>query len=123
VVTDAISTYLFTPTPEADENLKEEGIPRERIFRVGDVMVDALFFSMKKVEKGLLTSIEQQMLIKKTSYQTYSKHVRPYQRDSPLSFRYILAQKNVSIPFRSNNLLKMHLLVRLEFMGLKPVGI
>jgi UDP-N-acetylglucosamine 2-epimerase (non-hydrolysing) len=54
VVTDAISTYLFTPTPEADENLKKEGIPRERVFRVGDVMVDALFFSMKKVKSSTI---------------------------------------------------------------------
>ncbi len=52
VVTDVLSTYLFTPSPDADENLKREGIQEERIFRVGNVMVDSLIASKQKALKS-----------------------------------------------------------------------
>lgn len=38
---DAISDLLWTPSADADENLQREGIPPERIVRVGNVMIDA----------------------------------------------------------------------------------
>ena len=50
-LTDAVSDYLFTPTEDADENLRREGIPDEKIFLVGDVMIDTL---MKYKEKAVL---------------------------------------------------------------------
>lgn len=37
LLTDAISDYLFTPSPDADQNLKREGISEDKIFLVGDV--------------------------------------------------------------------------------------
>lgn len=42
IVTDQISDFLFTTERTADENLVKEGIPRERIFFVGNVMIDTL---------------------------------------------------------------------------------
>ena len=42
IVTDALSDYLFVTEEEAIENLIREGKPRERIFFVGNVMIDAL---------------------------------------------------------------------------------
>ena len=42
VLTDALSDFLLTPSRDADENLLAEGIPRERIHFVGNVMVDSL---------------------------------------------------------------------------------
>ncbi len=42
IVTDALSDYLFTPSADADENLKREGIADGKIFFVGNVMIDAL---------------------------------------------------------------------------------
>jgi UDP-N-acetylglucosamine 2-epimerase (non-hydrolysing) len=41
LLTDQISDFLFTPSPDADENLKKEGIPEDKIFLVGNVMVDS----------------------------------------------------------------------------------
>jgi len=52
VLTDAISDYLFTPSPDADENLIKEGIPREKIYLVGDVMVDSLLYNKEKAKKS-----------------------------------------------------------------------
>lgn len=43
VLTDAISDFLFTTEPEAEENLIREGISTEKIHFVGNVMIDTLF--------------------------------------------------------------------------------
>jgi UDP-N-acetylglucosamine 2-epimerase (non-hydrolysing) len=42
ILTDRISAILFTPSPDADENLLAEGIQRDRIVCVGNVMIDTL---------------------------------------------------------------------------------
>ena len=41
LVTDAIADVLWTPSPDADENLLHEGVPAERIDRVGNIMIDS----------------------------------------------------------------------------------
>lgn len=42
VVTDALSTFLFITEEEARDNLRREGIPEERVYFVGNVMIDTL---------------------------------------------------------------------------------
>jgi UDP-N-acetylglucosamine 2-epimerase (non-hydrolysing) len=42
VVTDSIADLLFTPSEDADQNLLREGIPLERVRRVGNIMIDTL---------------------------------------------------------------------------------
>ncbi len=42
LVTDQLADMLFTPSEDADVNLKKEGIPADKIFRVGNVMIDSL---------------------------------------------------------------------------------
>jgi len=42
LVTDQLSDLLFTPSEDADINLQREGILPEKIFRVGNVMIDSL---------------------------------------------------------------------------------
>ena len=42
LVTDQLADLLFTPSGDGDENLQKEGIPEEKIFRVGNVMIDSL---------------------------------------------------------------------------------
>ncbi|HSK39809.1 MAG TPA: UDP-N-acetylglucosamine 2-epimerase (non-hydrolyzing), partial [Arenibaculum sp.] len=41
LVTDVLADLLWTPSPDADENLLREGIAPERIVRVGNIMIDA----------------------------------------------------------------------------------
>jgi len=41
LVTDAISDLLWTPSRDADANLLAEGIPPEKIERVGNIMIDS----------------------------------------------------------------------------------
>lgn len=42
LATDAVSDILFTTEASANANLAREGVPTERIFLVGNVMIDAL---------------------------------------------------------------------------------
>jgi UDP-N-acetylglucosamine 2-epimerase (non-hydrolysing) len=42
LLTDRLADLLFTPSEDADVNLRNEGIPAEKIFRVGNVMIDSL---------------------------------------------------------------------------------
>ena len=42
VVTDRLADLLFTPSEDADANLEREGVPPEKIHRVGNVMIDSL---------------------------------------------------------------------------------
>jgi UDP-N-acetylglucosamine 2-epimerase (non-hydrolysing) len=42
LLTDQIADLLLTPSPDADENLVREGVPRRKIHRVGNIMIDSL---------------------------------------------------------------------------------
>src|SRR5205814_8234413 len=52
LLTDQIADLLLTPSRDADENLKAEGIPQERIRFVGNVMIDSLFSQLKRAEQS-----------------------------------------------------------------------
>ena len=42
LVTDQLADILLTPSPDADANLRREGIAEARIHRVGNIMIDTL---------------------------------------------------------------------------------
>jgi len=50
LVTDAIANLLWTPSPDADQNLLREGVPAERIARVGNIMIDSFELQRAKIE-------------------------------------------------------------------------
>jgi UDP-GlcNAc3NAcA epimerase len=53
IVTDRVSDWLFTPTEAATGHLLREGVPRERILHVGDVMFDvALHYGARVGPEG-----------------------------------------------------------------------
>ncbi len=68
ILTDAISDYLFTPSPDGDENLLKEGIGSEKIFLVGDIMVDSLLFNLDKAKK---TDILERLGLRRKSFTDY----------------------------------------------------
>jgi len=49
-VTDSICDYLFTTEESANENLKNEGVRENKIFFVGNVMIDTLSCYLEKIE-------------------------------------------------------------------------
>ncbi len=51
ILTDQISSYLFVPSEEAQKNLLNEGVDKNRIFIVGDIMYDvSLYYKEKKLK-------------------------------------------------------------------------
>jgi UDP-N-acetylglucosamine 2-epimerase (non-hydrolysing) len=51
LVVDHLADLLFTPSEDGDVNLRREGIPEDRICRVGNVMVDSLVRLLPEAEK------------------------------------------------------------------------
>jgi UDP-N-acetylglucosamine 2-epimerase (non-hydrolysing) len=55
LVTDAISDYFFVTEKSGEENLRREGVDPDRIFFVGNVMIDTLLrFRNKAAESSVL---------------------------------------------------------------------
>jgi len=50
LLTDQISDFLFTTERSAEINLKREGIDSEKIFFVGNVMIDSLLLNLEKAQ-------------------------------------------------------------------------
>jgi len=50
-ITDSLSEYLFTTCLDANENLRNEGLIENKIYFVGNVMIDTLF-KFKKIAKS-----------------------------------------------------------------------
>jgi len=51
LVTDALADILWTPSPDGDENLMQEGVARTKIQRVGNIMIDSLEMLRDTIEK------------------------------------------------------------------------
>ena len=51
IVTDSITDYFFTTSKTADVNLLNTGISKDRIFFVGNTMIDTLLMHRKKFKK------------------------------------------------------------------------
>lgn len=79
VLTDRISDLLFTPSPDADENLINEGIPKDKIFFVGNIMIDSL---VEHIDKAKASNIKNKIGIgNKAPYILVTLH-RPSNVDS-----------------------------------------
>lgn len=50
LVTDALADLLLTPSADADENLKREGVPESKIKLAGNVMIDALAANLAQAD-------------------------------------------------------------------------
>jgi UDP-N-acetylglucosamine 2-epimerase (non-hydrolysing) len=51
IVTDSIADILWTPSPDADENLLREGVASGKIERVGNIMIDSLEMMRPRIER------------------------------------------------------------------------
>jgi UDP-N-acetylglucosamine 2-epimerase (non-hydrolysing) len=49
MVTDAITNWFFTTSEFANDNLRKAGIPEERIFFVGNTMIDTLLVNLNRL--------------------------------------------------------------------------
>src|SRR5439155_10401169 len=49
ILTDSIADLLWTPSPDADDNLAREGVASERIECVGNIMIDSLVMVQSRI--------------------------------------------------------------------------
>jgi UDP-N-acetylglucosamine 2-epimerase (non-hydrolysing) len=87
VVTDHLADLLFTPSPDADEQLLREGIAPERIRFVGNVMIDSLIAALPL---AATRPILAQLGLQPQQYALVTLH-RPANVDDPAAFAGIVA--------------------------------
>ncbi|RDB03900.1 non-hydrolyzing UDP-N-acetylglucosamine 2-epimerase [Runella aurantiaca] len=51
ILTDSISDYLFVTEQAGIDNLKHEGVPAEKVFMVGNCMIDSLVYYRQKASQ------------------------------------------------------------------------
>lgn len=51
LVSDSLADLLWTPSPDADENLYREGISQDKICRVGNIIIDSLEMMRSKIQE------------------------------------------------------------------------
>jgi UDP-N-acetylglucosamine 2-epimerase (non-hydrolysing) len=100
VLTDSISDYLFTPSIDANENLRKEGFPVEKIFMVGNIMIDTLLANRRRFASKKFYS---QLGLKKKNYAVLTLH-RPSNVDNAEQLTKLLTiieeiQKKIKIVF------------------------
>ncbi|CAM5449313.1 non-hydrolyzing UDP-N-acetylglucosamine 2-epimerase [Rhodanobacter lindaniclasticus] len=88
LVTDVIADILWTPSPDADENLAAEGVAPEKVTRVGNIMIDSYELMRERIE----ASGERQRLgLEKHGYAVVTLH-RPSNVDTPEQLGSLVSQ-------------------------------
>jgi UDP-N-acetylglucosamine 2-epimerase (non-hydrolysing) len=86
IATDAIADYFFVTEPSGVENLRREGAPPERIFLVGNTMIDSLLFALPKARAH---PIRERLGVAPRQYVVVTLH-RPSNVDDPVRLRLLL---------------------------------
>ena len=83
LATDVLCDVLWTPSPDADRNLLAEGIPADRITRVGNIMLDSFEMSRPAIEAA---KAPEGMGLTRGGYAVVTLH-RPSNVDEPEQLR------------------------------------
>jgi UDP-N-acetylglucosamine 2-epimerase (non-hydrolysing) len=136
LLTDQLAGYLFTTCEDANKNLIKEGIPKKRIFFVGNVMIDTLLNRLKMAHgPRMLENLGLKESSEIEKYALLTLH-RPSNVDNPLVLRRIIGvlvklAKEIPIIFpvhpRTLKQIKKFGLLRAispleDFMLLPPLG-
>ncbi len=79
LATDVLADALWTPSPDGDQHLVNEGINPDKITRVGNIMIDSFEMLRDKIEQG---RIYEEYGLKKGGYAVATLH-RPANVDNP----------------------------------------
>jgi len=86
IVTDSITDYFFTTSETANSNLRRSGVEAQRIFFVGNTMIDTLIYSRPQFRKPALWD---SLNLEEKSYIVLTLH-RPNNVDDPANLRRLL---------------------------------
>ncbi len=130
ILTDRISDYLFVTEKSGIMNLRNEGVKEEKVFFVGNVMIDSLINFLPKTERS---NIHNELGIKKNEYILITLH-RPSNVDTRASLEKLvdflnrLAEERQIVfpvhPRTKANLSKFELLNKLSerILLTEPIG-
>jgi UDP-N-acetylglucosamine 2-epimerase (non-hydrolysing) len=79
LATDAIADLLWTPSPDADENLKAEGVPAQKVVCIGNIMIDSFEMLRSKIERA---DTRRRLRLEGQPYAVVTLH-RPSNVDEP----------------------------------------
>lgn len=79
ILTDRISDLLFVTERSGVENLRKEGIAEDKVFLIGNVMIDTLLANRQKADKS---TILKKLALKPKGYGVLTLH-RPSNVDDP----------------------------------------
>jgi UDP-N-acetylglucosamine 2-epimerase (non-hydrolysing) len=79
LVTDVLADVLWTPSPDADDNLAAEGVPANRITRVGNIMLDSFELVRPAIEAA---DVPGELGLERGGYGIVTLH-RPSNVDDP----------------------------------------
>lgn len=86
MVTDSITNYFFTTSQVANDNLKRSGVSNDRIFFVGNTMIDSLLSNLEKVK---VPDFWNDLSLEPQQYLLLTLH-RPSNVDSPQKLHELL---------------------------------
>jgi UDP-N-acetylglucosamine 2-epimerase (non-hydrolysing) len=86
MATDAVTNYFFTTSDVANQNLRRSGVPDERIFFVGNTMIDTLLAHMSRFR---VPAFWETMSLVPGEYFVMTLH-RPANVDTEAGFRAVL---------------------------------
>jgi UDP-N-acetylglucosamine 2-epimerase (non-hydrolysing) len=87
-VTDAISDMLFTPSKDGDENLIQEGVERNKIHFVGNIMIDSLISILKRIDQSYEDKVFRRFSLQRNHFVLVTLH-RPSNVDEENNLRKI----------------------------------
>lgn len=119
LVTDSITDLFFTTDPDANENLRREGVPEDKIHFSGNVMIDTLLENVERAEQE--SDILVRLNLKPKEYAFLTLH-RPSNVDDPAVLKGLLdvlayIQEHVKLVFPVHP----RTLGRIEVFGLRPM--
>jgi UDP-N-acetylglucosamine 2-epimerase (non-hydrolysing) len=79
LVTDTLADILWTPSPDADENLIAEGVAADKISRVGNIMIDSYELMRERIDAG---DERRRLGLENHAYAVVTLH-RPSNVDTP----------------------------------------
>ncbi len=86
IVTDSITDYFFTTSDTANENLRKNGVGDDRIFFVGNTMIDTLLYSRPRFRQP---DIWNELHLAEKGYIVLTLH-RPNNVDDPSNLQRLL---------------------------------
>ncbi len=86
ILTDSVSTWLFTTEAEGNENLVAEGVDEDRVHLVGNVMIDTL---LRNVERAREIDAPTRLGLERGRYGLLTLH-RPSNVDDPRALKALI---------------------------------